>query len=188
MNTIILESLRERCENICELCIAETATIAYAVSPKNHDSIENEVAICNTCSELLDDTNSAAHWLCLAGSIWNENASVQALSYRILFNNKEQDWAAEILNSVELSETVTNWALSAFEVKPVHLDANGIELSNGDTVVLTQVLNVKGANFIAPKGTIIKKIRLVQDNPEQIEGKINEQIIVILTKYVRKSS
>ena len=53
--------------------------------------------------------------------------------------------------------------------------------------MLTQVLNVKGANFMAPKGTIVKKIKLVHDNTEQIEGKVNEQTIVILTKFVKKS-
>ncbi|GAA0559010.1 PhnA domain-containing protein [Chitinophaga japonensis] len=52
-----------------------------------------------------------------------------------------------------------------------------------DTVVLPQGWNVKGASFMAPKGTIVRKIRLVPDNTEQIEGKINEQTIVILTRY-----
>ena len=53
--------------------------------------------------------------------------------------------------------------------------------------MLTQQLNVKGASFMAPKGTIVRKIRLVPDNPEQIEGKINNDTIVILTKFVKKS-
>jgi protein PhnA len=35
-------------------------------------------------------------------------------------------------------------------------------------------------------GTVVKNIRLVEDNTEQIEGKIEGQTIVILTKYVRK--
>jgi uncharacterized Zn ribbon protein len=61
-------------------------------------------------------------------------------------------------------------------------------LENGDTIVLTQGLNVKGANFMAPKGTVVRKIRLVPDNTDQIEGKVNEQTIVILTKFVRKSA
>jgi protein PhnA len=39
---------------------------------------------------------------------------------------------------------------------------------------------------MAPKGTIVRKIHLVADNNEQIEGKVNEQTIVILTKFVRK--
>jgi protein PhnA len=69
----------------------------------------------------------------------------------------------------------------------VHLDAFGNTLENGDTVVLTQALDVKGTSFSAPKGTVVKKIRLVHDQSDQIEGKINEQTIVILTKFVKKN-
>lgn len=188
MNTTITTSLKNRCNGTCELCNNEQATIAYAVSPKNNDAIENEVAICNTCLAAMEDPAATMHWHCLAGSIWNAEPGVQALSYRILYKHKDQEWAAEIIGAVELDEAVTNWALSAFEVKELHRDSNGNELVNGDTVVLTQGLNVKGASFMAPKGTIIRKIRLVPDNTEQIEGKINDQTIVILTKYVRKSS
>jgi protein PhnA len=43
-----------------------------------------------------------------------------------------------------------HWALSAYQTKAVHVDSNGTELQNGDTIVLTQGLNVKGANFMAP--------------------------------------
>jgi protein PhnA len=186
MNTTITEKLRERCEGLCELCSSEPAAVVFAVSPKTNDAIENEVAVCNTCLAEMNNTN-AQHWQCLAGSIWNTEKSVQALSYRILYANKEQEWASEIMNSVELDEDVVNWAVSIYQIKDVHKDSNGNELANGDSVVLTQVLNVKGANFMAPKGTIIRKIRLVPDNTEQIEGKINEQTIVILTKYVKKS-
>lgn len=187
MNTSITAPLKERCQGTCELCTVELAAIAFAVSPKNNDYIENEVALCATCLAMMDNKDAAQHWQCLAGSIWNPEPAVQALSYRILYANKEQDWAADIMNSVEPDDAVLNWALSAFETVEVHKDSNGTPLSNGDTVVLTQVLNVKGTNFMAPKGTIVRKIRLVQDNPEHIEGKINEQTIVILTKYVRKS-
>ena len=35
-------------------------------------------------------------------------------------------------------------------------------------------------------GTVVKNIRIVEDNTEQIEGRIEGQQIVILTKYVRK--
>lgn len=183
----ISEKLSQRCEGICELCTVEPASIAYAVSPKNNDLIANEVAVCQTCLSSLTDTKNTEYWRCLAGSIWNTEESVQALSYRILYQYKDQDWATEILDSVDLPESVVNWALSAFEVKEVHKDGNGTTLENGDTIVLTQGLNVKGANFMAPKGTIVRKIRLVPDNHEQIEGKVNDQTIVILTKYVRKS-
>ncbi|MBC7494608.1 MAG: PhnA domain-containing protein, partial [Flavobacterium sp.] len=47
-------------------------------------------------------------------------------------------------------------------------------------------LNVKGTSFTASKGTVVKRIKLVNDNVEQIEGKINEQTIVILCKFTKK--
>ena len=49
-------------------------------------------------------------------------------------------------------------------------------------------LNVRGTSYIAPKGTQVKKIRLVHDNADQIEGKINGDTIVILTKFLKKAS
>ncbi|MDE3253825.1 MAG: alkylphosphonate utilization protein, partial [Bacteroidota bacterium] len=68
----------------------------------------------------------------------------------------------------------------------LHRDANGMILSQGDTVVLTKSLDVKGSTLNAKMGTVVKNIRLVEDNTDQIEGRIEGQVIVILTKYVRK--
>ncbi len=183
----ISQKLKDRCGDQCELCNAETAVHEYTVSPKNDDSIDNQVALCTTCLNAIDDTEAAFHWRCLEGSIWNPEASVQALSYRILNKFKDQDWASNLINSVDLDEATIQWAMSAFEVAAVHKDAFGNVLENGDNVVLTQLLNVKGTSFSASKGTVVKRIKLVHDNTEQIEGKINDQTIVILTKFVKKS-
>ena len=180
------QQLKQRCQDVCELCGTETATHAYTVSPKNEDSINNQVALCTTCLSAIDHTDSGFHWRCIEGSIWNPEPSVQALSYRILHQYKDEDWANNLINSVDLDENTIQWALSAFEVADVHKDAYGNVLENGDTVVLTQALNVKGTNFTASKGTVVKKIKLVHDNAEHIEGKINDQTIVILTKFVKK--
>lgn len=76
MNTTITNKLKVRCENVCELCTAESASIAYAVSPKNNDAIENEVALCNTCLKAIESKEQTNHWQCLAGSIWNTEPSV----------------------------------------------------------------------------------------------------------------
>lgn len=179
--------LKARCQDLCELCNTNEATIAYAVSPKNNDTIENEVALCSVCMDALDSREADLHWNCLAGSIWNTEPAVQALSYRVLYNNRDKEWASDLISSAVLDESTINWALTAFEKPEVHKDGNGNILETGDTVVLTQSLNVKGANFNAPKGTVVRKIRLVPDNTEQIEGKINDQVIVILAKYTRKS-
>ncbi|MGZ3863827.1 MAG: PhnA domain-containing protein [Bacteroidia bacterium] len=182
MNT----QLKERNGGQCELCNSEAATIAYTVSPKSDESIENQVALCNTCLTAMHKTDAAHHWRCLEGSIWSAEPSVQALSYRILQNYRNEGWANDVLSSVDLDENVVSWAMSAFDVAEVHKDAFGNVLENGDTVVLTQALDVKGTNFTASKGTVVKRIKLVADNPEQIEGKVNEQQIVILTKFVKK--
>jgi protein PhnA len=68
----------------------------------------------------------------------------------------------------------------------LHKDSNGHQLQNGDTVVLTKSLDVKGSTLNAKMGTVVRNIRLVEDNTEQIEGRIEGQLIVILTKYVRR--
>ncbi|WP_339653117.1 alkylphosphonate utilization protein [uncultured Salegentibacter sp.] len=68
----------------------------------------------------------------------------------------------------------------------VHKDSNGAVIETGDTVVLTKDLNVKGSSFTAKRGTDVRRVSLVYDNPEQIEGKVEGQQIVILTKFVKK--
>ena len=178
--------LMERCSGTCELCGNNTAEQGYVVSPRNSDAVENQVAVCKECLSAMDEKDKSEHWRCLEGSIWNPESAVQALSYRLLYAYKEQDWANSVLSSVELDEAIVQWALSAYEVVAVHKDAYGNVLENGDNVVLTQALNVKGTSFSAAKGTVVKRIRLVTDNVEHIEGKINEEMIVILCKYVKK--
>jgi protein PhnA len=37
-------------------------------------------------------------------------------------------------------------------------------------------------------GTVVHNIKLVADNTDQIEGRIEGQAIIILTKYVRKNA
>jgi protein PhnA len=183
----ISQKLKDRNQSQCELCNDQVATVEYTVSPKNDDSIDNQVALCDKCFSSIDNKDAGFHWRCLEGSIWNPEPSVQALSYRILYSLKDEAWANDLINSVDFDESIIQWALSAFEKADVHKDAFGNVLEAGDTVVLTKELNVKGTSFTASKGTVVKRIKLVNDNAEQIEGKINDQTIVILTKFVKKS-
>ena len=182
----ISPELKQRHQEQCELCNNEIASHEYTVTPKNDDSIDNQVALCDTCLSKIDDKDASFHWRYLEGSIWSSELSVQALSYRILQNYEEEDWASNLISTIDLDENVIQWALSSLEIPDVHKDAFGNILENGDNVVLTQVLNVKGTNFTASKGTVVKRIKLVNDNVEQIEGKINEQTIVILCKFTKK--
>jgi protein PhnA len=183
----ISTALKERNQGLCELCNSEPSTAGYTVSPKSDDYIRNQVALCQTCLDELGSKGDGFYWRCLEGSIWSVEPAVQALSYRILQDYKSEDWVANLLGSVDPDEEVIQWAMSVFDTPDVHKDAYGNPLENGDNVVLVQALDVKGTNFTASKGTVVKRIRLVHDNPEQIEGKIKEQTIVILTRYVKKS-
>jgi protein PhnA len=45
----INQALKSRNQDVCELCNTEVATAEYTVSPKNDDSIDNQVALCATC-------------------------------------------------------------------------------------------------------------------------------------------
>jgi protein PhnA len=180
-------SLFQRNQNLCELCNSNNAAHEYTVSPKSDDLISNQVALCDTCLNKMDEEGQSHYWRVLEGSIWSMEPAVQALSYRMLQKFKDEDWANDLINGMDLDESIVSWAMSAYDVADVHRDAFGNVLENGDNVVLTQALNVKGTNFTASKGTVVKRIKLVHDNPEQIEGKINEQSIVILTKYTKKS-
>lgn len=181
-------ALTERSAGMCELCGSEACNYSYFVTHGKKEGIDAEVAICATCKGHLEAEAGGDHWQCLAGSIWSEVPAVQVLTYRLLHQREALPWAQEIIQSVELEESVMDWALKAFEKEEVHADSYGVALENGDTVVLTENLNVKGTSFSAPKGTIVRKIRLVPGNIDQIEGKINDQTIVILTKYVKKST
>ena len=96
----------------------------------------------------------------------------------------------ELDNLLACPECGHEWdpAEEAKEDALVVKDANGNILKNGDTVVTIKNLPVRGTSQSVKAGTKVKNIRLVENNTEQIEGKIEGQTIVILTKYVRKQS
>jgi len=53
-------------------------------------------------------------------------------------------------------------------------------------VVLIKDLPVKGTSMVAKRGTAVRRVSLDHENAEYIEGKVDGQQIVILTKYVKK--
>ena len=104
---------------------------------------------------------------------------------------KNEGWPQDLLDMIYLEETDLKWAQSTLlaegEVALVHRDTNGVLLTAGDSVVLIKDLDVKGAGFTAKRGTPVRNITLVNENPEHIEGRVNGQQIVILTQYIKKS-
>ena len=132
-----------------------------------------------------------AHWQCLTGSMWSEIPGVQVMAWRMLNRLRAESWAADQLDMLYLDDDNLAWAKATGDHEndasvDLHRDSNGTILQQGDTIVLTKSLDVKGTNMNAKMGTVVKNIRLVAENTEQIEGKIEGQTIVILTKYVRK--
>lgn len=187
----IEKELKER-STVCELCGASDNLSPYAVSPKEGNSVADAVLICQTCKSQIEDLTTADsnHWRCLNDSMWSTIPAVQVVAWRMLNALKSEGWTQDLLDMLYLDDEVLAWAkqgLNSDEFAIVHKDSNGVTLQSGDTVVLTKDLNVKGAGFTAKRGTAVRNISLVHDNPEHIEGRVNGQQIVILTKFVKKS-
>jgi protein PhnA len=151
--------------------------------------------ICDTCRAQIEKKAEliSSHWNCLTESMWSEVPGVQVVAWRMLNRLKNESWAADNLDMMYLDDERLAWAKATGDHDndgsvDLHKDCNGQVLQSGDAVVLTKSLDVKGSTLNAKMGTVVKNIRLVEDNTEQIEGKIEGQVIVILTKYVRKQS
>jgi len=71
------------------------------------------------------------------------------------------------------------------EDKIITKDSNGNVLAEGDAVLLTKDLKVKGFNKDLKRGTLVKNIRLT-DNAGEIEGKVEGSVLVIKTMYLKK--
>lgn len=193
----IEKALQTRSEGKCELCAAPQNLAAYPVSHHTADNPDECIWACETCREQLDnpDTVDANHWRCLNDSMWNPVPAVQVMAWRMLTRLRAEGWPQDLLDMLYLDEETLAWAQATGEgtdehnedtVK--HMDSNGAVLVAGDTVTLTKDLNVKGAGFTAKRGTAVRGISLVPDNAEHIEGRVNGQQIVILTRFVKKSN
>ncbi|MBP6184847.1 MAG: alkylphosphonate utilization protein [Saprospiraceae bacterium] len=64
-------------------------------------------------------------------------------------------------------------------------DSNGTILAAGDSVLLIKDLKVKGSSSILKRGTVVKNIRLT-DNDEEIEGKIEGSMMVLKACFLKK--
>ena len=177
--------------SVCAICGAKEAISHYEVMPTRPN---NNIVACATCISQIESLQlDENHWKCLHESVWSEIPAVQVVSWRILQSLQELAWARDVLDMMYLDEDLLAWAKAglSFQDAPgdelVHKDCNGAVLASGDTVTLIKDLDVKGANFTAKRGTAVRNISLVADNAEQIEGKVNGQQIVILTKFVKKS-
>lgn len=186
------ELLAKRSGNKCELCEATEGLKVYEVPPAT-GNMDDAILLCPKCLAQIEKKEEldSAHWRCLATSMWSEVPAVQVMAWRMLNRLRNESWAAEQLDMLYLDDEKLNWAKASGDHEndgsvELHRDCYGAILQNGDNVVLTKSLDVKGSTVNAKVGTVVRNIRLVHDNKEQIEGRIEGQQIVILTKYLRK--
>lgn len=189
------EVLLQRSSNKCELCGSATALKLYEVQPQDGRSEDNCIMICAKCEAQVEKKEEldGNHWKILTETMWSEVPGVQVVAWRMLNRLRNESWASDNLDLLYLDDEKLNWAKASGDhvndsSVDLHKDAYGVVLHSGDTVVLTKSLDVKGSTLNAKLGTVVRNIRLVENNTEQIEGRIEGQVIVILTKYVRKQN
>jgi len=191
----IEKALTARSESKCELCSATEGLGVYEVPPNSDGSEEQCIMACSTCREQIGDPAKVEvnHWRCLNDSMWSQVPAVQIVAWRMLSRLRAEGWPQDLLDMLYLDDENLAWAQATGEGESAddavkHMDSNGAVLEAGDTVTLIKDLNFKGAGFTAKRGTAVRGISLVADNPEHIEGRVNGQQIVILTQFVKKSN
>ena len=189
----IEKALHARSESKCELCSVVDALGVYAVPPAQSSNVDESLLICATCQVQIEQPEKidVHHWRCLNDSMWSQVPAVQVMAWRMLTRLRGEGWPQELLDMLYLDDATLAWAQATGEGMSDdqtvrHMDSNGAQLAAGDTVTLIKDLTVKGANFTAKRGTAVRGISLVADNAEHIEGRVNGQQIVILTKFVKK--
>ncbi len=167
----------------CALCSSDAPVAVFAVTGGPNDA---GAEICSLCTDQINGELDPTHWRCLSASMWSDQPAVQVLSARLLARLSDQDWARDLSEQLWLDDEMQAWVDAGIVADTGHRDNNGSVLVQGDTVVLIKDLPVKGAGFTAKRGTAVRSISLVLDNPEHIEGRVDGQRIVILTKFVKK--
>ena len=188
------QALNERSESKCELCAATDNLQVYEVpqSPVDNSDVDNHILLCTTCRDNINNKESADanHWRCLNESMWTPVPAVQVMAWRLLNSIKEEGWPQDLLEMLYLEDDVKTWAESGLvdseeEENELTLDSNGTPLNAGDSVTLIKDLVVKGANFTAKRGTVVKNISLTS-NPKHIEGRVNGTRIVLVSAFLKK--
>ncbi|TNJ45242.1 PhnA domain-containing protein [Tamlana fucoidanivorans] len=189
----VLQTLKERSNNTCELCKSEKDLAQYTIPPSLNENVANDVLVCKTCLDQIDghEAMNPNHWRCLNDSMWSEHVAVQIMAWRMLQRLRNQGWPKDLLDMMYLDDEALTLARATGEDKDdsekvIHRDINGVVLQNGDAVVLVKDLKVKGSSMVAKQGTAVRNIRLDRDNDKYIEGKVGAQQIVIVTDYVKK--
>jgi protein PhnA len=88
-----------------------------------------------------------------------------------------RSWLRQILSVFEGARTLEKVAVK---------DSNGTPLAEGDSVSVIKDLKVKGGSSDLKRGTLIKKIHLI-DDPEAIECRVDGSTLVLKTCFLKKA-
>jgi protein PhnA len=189
----------------CELCTSVPPITSHQVQPFPKSAIPQASALlCKTCLEKINDPKALLsdpkYWHCLQTSMWSENPAIKVLSWRILQALSREAaanrWALDLFDQIYIENDLLEWAKARpFEGASdsenpsavVTKDSNGAVLLQGDSVTLIKDLEVKGANFTAKRGTLVKGINLTED-PGLVEGRVNGTHIVLKTIFLKKAN
>ena len=188
------KKLEARSNGTCELCETTEANNMYNVPEGTGNDIDTNVHVCDKCLAQINITEEleSGYWSAfLPNTMWSEVPAVQVMAWRMLNRFREESWAHDALEMLYLNEDDLEWAKATGEhlsnvEDSLHRDCNGTLLNTGDSISLIKDLDVKGSSINAKMGTAVRNIRLDPENSEFIEGKVDGQSIVILTKFVRK--
>ena len=185
------KALMQRANSKCEMCGAAENLSAYDVPPVTISSLDKSVVVCGTCLDQIEnpDKIDANHWRCLNDSMWSAIPAVQVMAWRMLNRLKVEGWPNDLLEMLYIEDDIKKWAMADKSIRSVEeptTDCNGAELVTGDSVTLNKDLVIKGANFTAKRGTLVKSISLT-DNDHQVEGNINGSRIVLVARFLKKA-
>lgn len=184
------KELIARSGSVCELSGVSGELSAYLVAPRTGTSADDYIYISENLKNQLEGNAemNPNDWRCLNDSMWSEVEAVKVIAYRTLNALKNEGWPNDLLDMIYLEDETLAWAKAGMEDEDAvkHIDSNGVVLQAGDTVTLIKDLDVKGSTITAKRGTAVRNIRLVHDDPTLIEGKVDGQTIYILTQFVKK--
>jgi hypothetical protein len=92
-------------------------------------------------------------------------------------DSEARQWLTQILSVLK-----SNTTSPGTQVK----DSNGSQLLEGDSVQVIKDLKVKGGSSDLKRGTLIKKIHLVED-PEVVECRVDGSTLVLKTCFLKKA-
>ena len=128
----MIEILKARSGNCCELCGATENLGVYTVPPARNESTDNSLLVCDTCLSQIENpsTMDSNHWRCLNDSMWSEHRPVKVMAWRLLNRLKGEGWSLDLLNMMYLDDEELAFAKDSDDhldesEKVIHKDSNG---------------------------------------------------------------